>query len=148
MTSLEEWQALENAIVLMLRASKFATQGPWSTPGPDTIGEWSIYANKRGWMVASASVSEEEEWTAPALRNGITGAEANRNAHFIAMHNPAWAIAAHEDALARLKEHRPSSFDPGPVGCLGPGCRGLNWWTDCPTVAGLRTIYLEKGMSS
>jgi hypothetical protein len=82
-----------------------ATPGPWTTSGPDTIAEWSIYALERGWMVATAEVNDYPDSAFPKLRGGITGDEANRNAAHIALHDPADALRRYAGELQGLERH-------------------------------------------
>ncbi len=92
-----------------LRLAREATAGPWESSGPDTIAEWSIYATKRGWIVATASVNSYPNSASWRLRGGITGDEANRNAAHIAANDPADAILSAEHALGILERHAPSA---------------------------------------
>jgi hypothetical protein len=81
-----------------------ATPGPWTTSGPDTIAEWMIYGEK--WAVANAIVSEYHG-DAMALRGGPDGDQANRNADYIAAHDPADARRRYEHYERVLERHAP-----------------------------------------
>ncbi len=80
------------------RIAQEATPGPWYTPGPGDIAEWSIYGE--GWMIASTRWYSRADLTHPFkhLRVPSTVVEHGvPNAAHIAQHDPAkvlWLCAA------------------------------------------------------
>ncbi len=124
-----------------LRLAREATPGPWESSGPDTIAEWSIYATKRGWMVATAEVNSYPESSSPKLRGGITGDEANRNAAHIAANDPTDAILSAEHALSVLERHKPTDRDAFRYGITCAGCPNSATSFPCIEIRDLATRW-------
>jgi hypothetical protein len=74
------------------RLAKAATPGPWQTPGPDTIAEWTVYDDQ--WSVASATAYDHNNPLSnkPGAR-GPGYIDPNANAAFIAHNHPASVLA-------------------------------------------------------
>lgn len=71
------------------RIARAATPGPWYTPPPGDVGEWSIYAE--GWMIGGVRhyPSTDMRNAAKMLRKPATVVEhATANAEHIVRHDP------------------------------------------------------------
>ncbi len=87
-----------------LEVAKAATAGPWSTSGPDTIAQWTIYDHQ--WSVASATAYDHDQPL--SNRPGATGPgyiDPDANAAHIALHDPADAERRYTSALRVLERH-------------------------------------------
>lgn len=49
---------LRSTITERLRVAQAATPGPWTTPGPRSIGQWMVY--DADWCVATASAYDHD----------------------------------------------------------------------------------------
>ena len=83
-----------------------ATQGEWSTSGPDTIAEWVIYDSQ--WAIAETRSYDHNE--PMSNRPGATGPayiDANANAeHIVRLHNRQPLYDALVDAVKAWKNVR------------------------------------------
>jgi hypothetical protein len=82
-----------------------ATPGPWTTPGPDSPGQWMVYDYQ--WCIATATVYDHDEPL--SNRPGATGPgyiEADANAAYIAAASPnvVLALLAIRDAAEVLTD--------------------------------------------
>lgn len=99
-------------------------------------------------MLRVAEAAEARFFVVANLSNAM-GSEGNPVTYFSATHGPAWAAAAHREALERLNRHRPtphvtdplrSEVDPWDLSDCGE-CSVR--WPECPEVAGLRSVYMK-----
>lgn len=66
----------------LARLAAEATPGPWTTGGPDSIGQWQIFDD--AWEVANATAYSPKERRYGAKHSGPNAEEADANAAFIA----------------------------------------------------------------
>jgi uncharacterized protein DUF6221 len=154
MTAQSAWQWLVAQAQADLDAARAATPGPWTTPGPDSPGQWMIYDSQ--WCIASATAYDHDRpmSNAPSAR-GPGYIDADANAAHIATWNPARVIAECEAKLARLERHRPCQ-DGCKTHRIGGWCHGhpgndLRWLPDfyrgidgCSEVLGDAAVYAGR----
>lgn len=86
------------------RMALAAPAGPWTTPGPDTIGEWNIYDDH--WVVAHAATYDHNDPMSnkPGAR-GPAYIDANATAAHIATNDPARVLRQVQAHRAILDEY-------------------------------------------
>lgn len=125
------------------KLAEAGTPGPWMTPGSDTVGEWMIYGEK--WAVAHALVNHYLDSTAPLLRDGINGDQANINAAHIASWNPEFALRWITWGIRLVERHHRYRLDDWERLNLNYACDACGEDWPCTEFKGLMEILGIEG---